>query len=72
MAKRPYIDREKERDAAAWVAVICILGGIFAAGLGYLIGDYSRAAAYFSFAFGLVLQIVAVFAAYNAIDDEHK
>lgn len=59
---------QKERDAAAWVAVICILGGPISSILGYLSDDRNVAA--FAFILGFALIIVGAFAGMMASGED--
>jgi hydrogenase/urease accessory protein HupE len=63
--RKPYIDRDAERAAAAKVAILTIFGGCAAFGLGYWLDD-PNGASVFAFLIGFGLLFVALAAAGEA------
>jgi F0F1-type ATP synthase assembly protein I len=71
--RKPYIDKDRERAAAAKVAILLIAGAVAAFGLGYLLDDPKGGSA-FAYIFGFAELVVAIAAAHDAfgldIDEE--
>lgn len=70
--RKPYIDKDRERDAAAKVAVLLIAGACVAFGLGYWLDDPKGASAFvYIFGFGmLVIALAAIHCALGLDIDE--